>query len=279
MVKMLLMPVKQKVFSALDRPRRRWLLALLGTVFVSAKRRRRCRVGYRDGIWLHHYADAVIPGPRIGGPTPSELYSDVDDRFGYDYLPVEGDVIVDIGAGYGEEALPLSRIVGTTGRILSFEAHPRAYRGLLLMCELNELDNVETYNIAVMADSGTLHISDDDPIAKGNTVIGQTKGIDVEANTFDTVVRGQGLTRIDLVKMNIEGAEVQALEGMVAALKVTRHIFVECHDFLADRGLGQEMRTKAAVRALLESSGFEVRTRPDPRPWMNDSLYGVNTRL
>ena len=276
---MLAMSARQKVFGALDRPGRRWLLALLGSVFVTAKRRQRCRVGYREGIWLHHYADAVIPGPRIGGPTPGELAGDVDDRFGFDYLPGAGDVIVDIGAGYGEEALPLSRIVGATGRILSFEAHPRAYRGLLLMCELNDLDNVKPYNVAVMADEGTLHISDDDPISKGNTVIGQTGGIDVEANTFDRVVQDQGLTRIDLVKMNIEGAEVQALEGMASALKVTRHIFVECHDFLAERGLGSEMRTKSAVRALLESSGFEVRNRPDPRPWMNDSLYGVNTRL
>ncbi|MEO5841419.1 MAG: FkbM family methyltransferase [Acidimicrobiales bacterium] len=277
---MSLLAAKNRVFGALDQPGRRWLLELLGTVFVTVKRRQRCRVRYRDGLWLHHYAGGVvIAGSRIGGPIPRELTEDAADRFGFDYFPVAGDVVVDIGAGFGEEAMVLSRIVGATGRILSFEAHPRVYRGLRIMCELNKLDNVETFNIAVMAEPGMLHISDDDPIAKGNTVMGQSGGIDVQGRTLDSVVHELGLTRIDLVKMNIEGAEVLALQGMVDALHMTRHIFVECHDFLAETGHGEEMRTKASVRAFLESHGFEVKDRPDARPWMNDSLYGVNARL
>jgi FkbM family methyltransferase len=221
----------------------------------------------------------TIPGPRIGGSTPKELYDDVDDRFRFDYLPGEGDVIVDVGAGFGEEALPLSRIVGPAGRILSFEAHPRAFAGLQLMCEINDLRNVEPFNVALIDCERTLRISDDDPISKGNTVIGQDGGIDVAGNRFDCLVRKCGLERIDLVKINVEGAELLTLEGMVDSLPMTRHLFIECHDFLAERGADPAMRTKASVRAFLELHGFDVRGRPDERPWMNDSLYATNTRI
>jgi FkbM family methyltransferase len=273
-----LMTVKRGVFRALDAPRRRWILELLGSVFVTVKRRQRCRVEYRDGVWLHHYRDVIIPGPRVGGSTPKEIFDDIDDRFRYDYDPAEGDVIVDIGAGFGDEALPLSRIVGPRGRILSFEAHPRAFAGLQLMCQMNDLRNVETFNVALVDREQTLRISDDDPIAKGNSVIGRQDGIDVRGDRFDRVVRDRGVDRIDFVKINVEGAELLVLEGMVESLPRARRVFVECHDFLADQGADPAMRTKAAVRAFLESHGFDVRTRADPRPWLNDSLYATNTR-
>ena len=272
--------VRHGVFGVLDRPGRRWLLALLGTAFVSLSRRARCRVEFRDGMWLHHYRDAVVPWVVPGGVSPKQLHDSVVDRFAYDYLPAAGDVVVDIGAGFVEEALSFSQLVGATGRVLCFEAHPRAYRGLQAMVEHNNLTNVEAFNVALVAEAQTVHISDDDPLTKGNTVVGQTTGIDVEGKRFDDLAGSLGLPRIDLIKMNIEGAELLALQGMVDSLKNTRHAFIECHDFMADRGYDEAMRTKVAVRAYLESHGFEVKGREDSeRDWINDSLYATNVQI
>lgn len=272
--------LRHGVFRVLDRPGRRWLLALLGTAFVTVSRRERCRVEYHDGMWLHHYRDAVVPWVVPGRESPRQLHDSVVDRFAYDYLPTTGDVVVDVGAGFGEEALSFSRLVGATGRVLCFEAHPRAYRGLRTLVEYNELANIETFNVALVAETRTVHISDDDPLTKGNTVVGQTTGIDVEGQRFDDLAASLVLPRVDLMKMNIEGAELLALEGMVDSLKNTRHIFIECHDFMADRGYDEAMRTKAAVRAFLEAHGFEVKGRVDAeRDWINDSLYATNCQL
>ena len=193
-------------------------------------------------------ASADDPGRVVRRPVDIDSASTISPAWA---------VIVDIGAGYGEEALPLSRIVGATGRILSFEAHPRAYRGLLLMCELNDLDNVEPYNVAVMADEGTLHISDDDPISKGNTVIGQTGGIYVEA-TRSTASCRPGLTERSR-KRNIEGPSPGAEDGSCAEGYSTH--FGECTRPGRAR-VGQIAQSPRAALPRVER--LRVRNRPAP---------------
>jgi Methyltransferase FkbM domain len=87
------------------------------------------------------------------------------------------------------------------------------------------------------------------------------------------------ITHIDLLKMNIEGAEVSALRGVGPLLAKTRHVCIACHNFLADEGGAETLRTKATVRELLAGHGFDVWTRDDaPDPWTRDYVYGVNTR-
>jgi len=81
--------------------------------------------------------------------------------------------------------------------------------------------------------------------------------------------------------MNIEGAESKALAGFRRGLLHTEHVAISCHDFLAeDRRGSASMRTKAHVRAVLENSGFTVRTRNhDDRPWIRDFVYGRRVAL
>jgi hypothetical protein len=81
-----------------------------------------------------------------------------------------------------------------------------------------------------------------------------------------------GITRIDLLKMNIEGAEREAIRGVGALLANTHHVCISCHDFLG-------MPTKAEVRQFLTEHGFAVTAREDARePWTRDYLYGVRQK-
>jgi hypothetical protein len=87
------------------------------------------------------------------------------------------------------------------------------------------------------------------------------------------------ITHIDLLKVNIEGAEVAALRGLGPLLAKTRYLCIACHDFLADEGGPETLRTKAAVCELLIGHGFDVQTRDDaPDPWTRDCVYGTNTQ-
>jgi hypothetical protein len=62
--------------------------------------------------------------------------------------------------------------------------------------------------------------------------------------------------------------------GLLAA---TRHVCISCHDFLADGGGPDELRTKSFVIQFLTEHGFEIRTREDAaEPWTRDYVYGVN---
>ena len=46
------------------------------------------------------------------------------------YQPKPGDTVVDVGAGMGDDTLVFSRMVGPSGRVFSFEAHPDTFRCL-----------------------------------------------------------------------------------------------------------------------------------------------------
>ena len=80
--------------------------------------------------------------------------------------------------------------------------------------------------------------------------------------------------------MNIEGAERLAIRGLEGIIERTRHVCIGCHDFLADDGGSEQMRTKELVREFLVEHGFRVTTRDDAAdPWTRDYVYGVNVRL
>jgi FkbM family methyltransferase len=268
------------VVRRLDRRGRRGLLVLPGSVWVSFTYRAPCLVYWRDGAWIHRYGGAKIPHAELGRAAPPAVFTtEARETAFYIYTPGEGDVVFDVGAGLGAEALLFSRLVGGSGRVVSIEAHPRTYGRLVDLCKANGLANVTPLQVAATDSDGTAAISDLANHVR-NTTLGGHDGIEVPARRLDTIAKDLGVTHIDLVKMNIEGAEESALRGLGRLLATTRHVCIACHDFLANEGGAEELRTKAAVRELLTEHGFEVTSRDDAaEPWRRDYLYGVNSRV
>ncbi len=175
----------------------------------------------------------------------------------HQYRPKEGDTIVDVGAGTGWETLFFSRSVGMSGRVISIEAHPTVFRCLSKMRAENRLENVTLIQAAVAV-----------------------SGIRVACTTLDHIFRSIELSRVDLLKMNIEGAERLALYGMREMVQKTRNVCISCHDFLANEGGPNELRTKAEVVAFLKQNGFVVLLREsDGRCNVRDFVYGLNKKL
>ena len=123
---------------------------------------------------------------------------------------------------------------------------------------------------AVSNAAGVVRITQNSGVA--NTIVGGEGDIEVRTR-IDEIIHELGIERVSFIKMNIEGAETAALCGARETLRITQHLAVSCHDFLAGEG-GPAMRTKADVRNLLESAGFKITSRPnDPRPAIRDFLY------
>ena len=98
--------------------------------------------------------------------------------------------------------------------------------------------------------------------------------------TLDNIFGSLALSRVDYLKMNIEGAEGPALSGMRELVQHTRNVCISCHDFLADTGGPNELRTKANVVHFLKENGFAVSLREsDVRSNVRDFVYGVNQKL
>lgn len=265
------------VWRSMDTPGLRAPLSLLCTGFCSWRAHAPCWVIY-DSVWVHRFPDGVVCDLRIrqNVPQPARFRRVTQDIFLYEFQPGPGDVVVDVGAGIGAETFTIAPLVGSTGHVYAIEAHPRTFRCLETMVRLNRFPNVTVDAMAIAENEGEVRIEDEADGHISNAVVTGSEGsLTVPATTLDHYVQRRRIDRIDLLKMNIEGAEVGALRSGPNALKMTRHVVVSCHDFKADRTGEPFFRTKEAVRGMLREAGFETLERTDEsRPWVRDTVYG-----
>lgn len=276
---------KRRLIHALDNNAGRALLATLATIKAKQLVHQDVQIGY-DEAWHHRFGPYYVPdGPRFDYYEPTVLewkdeiaryFQEAEDYWFKHYEPRAGDTIVDIGAGRGEHILPFSLKVGPGGKVLAIEAHPETYAYLRRFCKLNRLTNVVPIHAALMDAAGTVQI--EDGVWYSNTVRTNGNGTHVDAMTLDNICTDQHIGRIDFLKMNIEGAESQALRGMNECIARVREICVCCHDFRAERGHGEQYRTRDFVLGFLKKNGFSISFRDsDPRDYVCDHAYG--TRL
>jgi len=198
-------------------------------------------------------------------------------NFLWGYTPKVGDVVIDVGAGVGEEALTLSRAVGKRGKVICIEAHPRTYRCLEKLVQYNRLENVIAIHQAVAEPSCRIAtIEDSDEYLSNRS--GAVEGISVPAATIDAIYQQLGLGKVDFLKMNIEGAERFAIQGIAETLKHTEVLCVSCHDFLAEACGDEGLRTKSVVQQFLQKSGFKVVAREgsDLPRYIRDQVWAYN---
>jgi hypothetical protein len=95
--------------------------------------------------------------------------------------------------------------------------------------------------------------------------------IEVEARRLDGILDSFSVSRVDLLKMNIEGAELDALVSLGDSINLVKNFCISCHDFL---GL-EETRTHESVVAFLLDQGFKVITHPKShsQPWKSWYVY------
>ncbi|MFC0003656.1 FkbM family methyltransferase [Micromonospora siamensis] len=255
------------------------LTARIGGAYYSA-RGIPCRVRYDDGAWIHRHPTGTLVNTFLTPLTPDRQDREAEDFFLHAYRPQPGDTVLDVGAGIGGEVRLFSRLVGEHGRVVAIEAHPRTFDCLRRTVALNRLTNVTPVECAIVDTPGTVHLENDDD--QGHVVNGLTTdasaGVPVRGRTLAEVMSAYDLRRVDLLKMNIEGAELPALRGSVEALSAVRHLAVSCHDFLADQPGREWQRTFKGVVELLRGAGFTIRTRPvDGRPWVPYYVYASRT--
>ena len=224
------------------------------------------------GRWINAQAEATFVSPTLHTSSYAALHGWVLDNWLWDFSLKPGDIVIDVGAGIGEETVIFSRLVGESGRVISIEAHPDTFACLERTVRLSGLDNVTTVQCAIAEADGELAISTADCHVASSVVEGG--GIRVAARSLDSLADQLGLGEVAFVKMNIEGAERPAMGGMKRLLGRLEGACISCHDFLADLGQSEEFRTREVVRRALEAAGFAIRTREDhPQCWVRDYLY------
>lgn len=269
------MPSLFQIAERLDRRGlRRPIAAAASTVMKLRGDDRRFGVD-RHGRWVNAQPDATFVSPDVHTARYPQVEAVVLDYWCQFYRPQAGDIIVDVGAGIGEDAVVFGKLVGPSGRVIAVEAHPGTFAALQATVRATGLDNVLPLQRAIADRSGTLRIGNSEDHLGNSVISGNAEGVSVQAQSLDELGAELALPRIDLLKMNIEGAERLAVKGMKAIAPSVRQVAISCHDFIADRGGGNEFRTLHEVRQTLEDLGFTVRRRDHaPNDWTRDTLFG-----
>jgi FkbM family methyltransferase len=267
-----------RLTARLDRPGTRPLLAFGASAALTTRNRELCRVHYRSGRWEHHLGYASVASPNLLIRGPRDWEAAFEEAWTRTYVPGRDDRVVDVGAGVGSEVYPLSKRVGAGGRVIAIEAVPAVADCLEWTVRTNHLTNVEVHQVAVSDTTGEVEISADLGSHVHNSVVPNdlflrcAKTERVRTQTLDDLLKD--VPRVDWLKMNIEGAERQALVGAGQVLHRTGHVVVSCHDFIADAGGPEALRTAAFVTEVLGDHGFTLARRDDPRPWVRDQIWG-----
>jgi FkbM family methyltransferase len=208
------------------------------------------------------------------------LTTQFKSNLGYYYLPQPGDVVIDVGAGVGEEMIVLAKLVGKGGKVIAVEAHPTTFKTLARNKELNRLDNVYLVNNAISDAPGHIFIQDaKNSLANKVSGVPEPDSFKVEAITFDALVARHGLPRIDFVKVNIEGAEQLLVKGLNEALPKISRMAVSCHDFRYHAEGDPFFKTKSIIVAYFQDHGFNVQMRETHNSLLDDYVYATSPSL
>jgi FkbM family methyltransferase len=172
-------------------------------------------------------------------------------------LLAPGMTVADVGANWGYFTLVCAHRVGAAGRVIALEPHPRLAAMLAENVASNALSQVEVHRVAAGAASASKGFVAFDEQGGNWGVSRAAQGAEVAdfeapAVALDTLLDDRRVDRVDLVKIDIEGAEAEAIRGMAAGLERHRyrHVLIECHPVeLARLGVSVEQCLEPLRRA------------------------------
>lgn len=168
-----------------------------------------------------------------------------------------GDTCVDVGGNLGYYCLLMADLVGPEGRVITFEPVEENLEVLKENIAVNRIKNVELVQTALGAQPGVLSLIRSEagsisatPSVRGYAVEGAQSSIDVPVNTLDAYLEEKGW-RPTVIKIDVEGAELEVLRGAVNTLRVARPtVLLEVH--------GWDSASSTEARQFFAAVGYQI---------------------
>jgi FkbM family methyltransferase len=169
-----------------------------------------------------------------------------------------GMTFVDIGAHFGQYTLVASAALGKDGVVHAFEPGVEQLRYLRHNISINDRENVRVNAVALGSESGTIEFAVAPKANLGGSHIA-TEGVDsirVPVERLDDYCDRECVKRIDILKIDVEGAEKFVFEGgrRVFVESPPSVVFYECIDSLCQRFGYPAM----AIHDFLRSMGYRI---------------------
>ncbi len=172
-----------------------------------------------------------------------------------------GMTFIDVGAHVGQYSLLASGLVGREGTVHSFEPEPETFALLQHNIRINGLQNVHLIRCALAKSSKDVELYVARPDNIGQTSLRQPNNfsgvrVKVQCRTLDDYAEEHGIDRIHLIKIDVEGAELDVLLGArgILSRNPKPHIIIEFwEEFLQAYG-----SSCAQVAEFLQNSGYNL---------------------
>lgn len=203
------------------------------------------------------FKDVIINIP-YGKFISRKKKDDISIFMGYDdslkdYLTLKEGVFLDIGSHIGKYAIKVGNELNNSGKVIAIELMPDNYKILKLNIGLNHLGNVIPLNLGCDSEDGEKNIygSSNNHSTVSYSLLNSDEskffGI-IPVKRIDTIVSEQKLDRLDLIKIDVEGAELSVLNGGLKSFKKFKpRIIIE-----TDR------EKIGKIKDLLKPLGYEI---------------------
>jgi FkbM family methyltransferase len=186
------------------------------------------------------------------------------------FKPNSGDIVIDVGAHLGRYTLISSNKVGTKGKVIAIEANPQVVELLKKNLNLNiQSKNVIPLNYAVYSHKSKIKLflheqSIVSVYSPHNTVVAERynrsrereRFVEVTTDTLDNIINSIGinLEKINWIKIDVEGAELEVLKGAHNILSKSKDIalLIEVHNIAEGRNLYEN------IMELLKTYNFKI---------------------
>ncbi|MDR3151420.1 MAG: FkbM family methyltransferase [Holosporaceae bacterium] len=181
--------------------------------------------------WIDGLTLKIYPKNEIGRALFVSGVYDPNSLVVVNALLKDGDVFIDAGASMGYFSLLMANAVGETGHVYALEPSKRDYKRLESNIELNGLSGTVShypYALADLKGSATLLVAGEERNAL-NTLgsefgvkgVEKTRSETVDTVTLDGFIEEEEISKVDVLKLDVEGSELKALEG--ARKTITKH--------------------------------------------------------
>jgi len=177
----------------------------------------------------------------------------------FDYFSINpGEIVVDLGACVGETTLPFARKVGKQGLVIALEPDITNFRVIHNLIIKYQLMNTIAFLAGIGKKTGRARLSiggwnAHSTILKGRRMFGTRV---VPVISWNDLVDTLAIKHVDLAKINVEGAEIEALEGMTKVFPDKIMLDDHCRF-----GTDSEY-----LERLLWEKGYEILERRDSEP-------------
>jgi FkbM family methyltransferase len=168
-----------------------------------------------------------------------------------------GNVFVDAGANFGIYTLVASKLVGKTGRVVAFEPTAQSFAILRQNIALNGLTNIVTFSMALSEKAGKAWLyHGPDPVRNslGKAPSWAEEAEEVAVESLDNVLGQASIERVDVIKIDVEGAEELVLRGANNTLRTMRPIVI--FEINPEASACLDLHAYGASK-LLKSLGYE----------------------